>query len=174
MAKRQKLINLKDIEKQFKQVNTFETYPLNDKDNSVIKFNPLFDHQIIEDLKNELFEKIKYSQEKKLGFLESDHEFFNYMYFLIIKYFTHFKDIISDDLETQIIQMEKMVSIGLFELIIKDVLPQEEVQLVFDVILDTIDSVEKLDAIEEQHKLNLAKEVKNPVIKKRVGLDGAV
>jgi len=174
MAKRQKPLSLKDIEKQFKRVNTYETYSLNDEANSVIKFNPQFDSKVIEDLKNELFDKVKFSQENNLGFLVNDHEFFNYMYFLIIKHFTHFKDIISDDLETQIIQMEKMVSIGLFELIIKDVIPQEEVQKVFDMVADTIEAVEKLDAIEQQHKLNLSKKVKSPEMRKRVGLDGTV
>jgi len=172
MVKKAKPINFNDIEKKYAKVNSYETYVVDVETNSVIKYNPLFDKKKIQALKVELFEKLKYSKEQEINFLENDFEFYNYIYFLTIKYFTHFKDMIADDFETQIIQMEKLVSTGLFELILIDVLPEDEMQKVFDAVLDAIELAERAVAIEEQFKLDMKKKTSNPVVRERLGING--
>lgn len=124
---RVKPITLKNIQKQQKKINQWTTYVLDEKTNTVLKYYEVFDNHKIEELLTEAYEKIQYAEANDIELFTDDSRFMQFIYFLLIKHFTHLGDQIPDNLEGQIQAMDSLVSTGLFEEIFNNILDSNEV-----------------------------------------------
>lgn len=149
-----KELKLADLNEELKELERVETYVLDPITNTVIKYNPIFDQKKIDEILVELQEKIKYVQENNINFFKHDAELFQYIYFLIIKKFTHLKDEIADDFETQLAQMAALVRLGYLEKIIEDVFDPLQILRVTEKVMRLVGYAEQLQ--EETKKVEKA------------------
>lgn len=145
-------LKLSEIKKQAKSLDTMETVQLsNDKD---LHFYPVFKETVIQELLEELQQKVLYANENNIELKES--MIFNYTLLLCIKYFTHLRQDIPDTLEEQIEAMKWLVDTGYFKEIVEEVFLKEEVNKVWDKITDFLATVQFSDklAVEVQEKMS--------------------
>lgn len=143
-------LKLSHAKTKFDKGEKFETYTL--VDGKVIKFNTFFLDGKINDLLNELHEKVVEANEKEIDFFSSDDNFMHFLYFLMIKYFTHFQKEISNDFETQITQMEWLVGSGYYDEIVNEVLPADEADKIMKKFADNAVKGYVLDILEQETK----------------------
>lgn len=141
-----------DIKKQAKSLDTMETTTLsNDKD---LHFYPVFKETIIQELLEELQQKIIYTNENNIELKES--MIYSYTIFLCIKYFTHLQKDIPDTFEEQIEAMKWLVDTGYFKEIVEEVFDQKEINKVWDKITDFLATVQFSDKLANDVKVKFA------------------
>ncbi len=147
-------ISLASIQTELADIEREETYivEVNGNINMVIKYNPVFDQNKINKIISEVGDKVRYAEENKINFLKTEYELVNYLYFMIVKNFTHFKDEIADDLETQIVQMDALVKLGYLELIIGEVFNPKEIYRVLDKVMQLAEYADKVKNAEMEAK----------------------
>lgn len=128
MAKQNTDIKFSAVKKKAKETYTTEQYTL--EDGSTITFHPHFPPLLVK----QLFEECQSTLGKlDEGLQMSEKDSYNYILFMCIKHFTHFKNQLkADDLVGQINEMNSLIDAGLFDLIIDEIFLQEEIRKVFD------------------------------------------
>lgn len=121
-----------DVKKKYKELDTIETYTFDD--GKELKFSPFFKVSVIEELLQELAEKMNYAN--KINAEINDTFVLHYINFLCIKYFTHLKDSISNEFEKQLQEMEWLIDTGYYSKIINEVFLPQELHKVMDAVTD--------------------------------------
>lgn len=165
---RTKKITLKSLEKKFNEVSKMQSYLIDTETNEAIKYYEKFDNKKIEELFKELTEALKHDEENELHFFIEDEMSIQYILFLVIKKFTDLGDIIPNDLSNQIPIFEKLVSIGLYEKILNEVLDPSEVSRVLDKFVDFTSLVPKLVELGDKAKNDMLDTVESDVIKNKL------
>lgn len=149
--KKSNLLKMADVKKKHKELDTIETYTFDD--GRELKFYPFFKVSVIEELIQELAEKINYANEK--GIEINDTFMLHYINFLCIKYFTHLKNSISEEFEKQIQEMEWLIDTGYYSKIINEVFLAQELHKVMDTVTDINSRAIFFEKLEKdlQHKL---------------------
>ena len=131
---RQKTVSFKNLEKQVKKLNTYSTYVVNKETNEVIKYYEEFGEAKIDALLLELKEHVDYDQkrEKENQYFVNDQKIYEFLYYMIAKFFTHFRDEIGSQFETNIQAMVFMHDKGYLRLIHNEIFNPAEVMKVFD------------------------------------------
>ena len=131
---RQKTVSFKSLEKQVKKLNTYSTYVVNEETNEVIKYYEEFGEAKIDELLMELKEHIDYDQqrEEENRFFINDQKVYECIHYLCCKHFTHFKDEIGTQFETNIQAMVFMHDKGYLSLLHNEIFNPAEVFKVYD------------------------------------------
>lgn len=153
---RQKTLKLNDLDKKAKKLNQLTTYTIDRKTNEVVKYNEIFDEKKIQELIIELNEHMQYDKKNKIGYFENNQKVIEYIYFLIIKHFSHFKNEIGSQFETNIASFDKLVSLGLFHKFHNDIFDPEQVAKVFDRFYERIEIVSDVIKLDDETKEKLA------------------
>ncbi len=99
---------------------------------------------------------MQYDKENNIGYFENDQKVIEYIHFLTIKHFSHFKDEISTQFETNLAAFDKLVSLGLFHKFHNDIFNPEQVAKVFERFYERIELVEKVIELPDDVKEKLA------------------
>lgn len=162
---KQKVLSFKDVMKQAEAIDKYSTYIVNKERNEVIKYNAVFSETSIENLLNELFHHIQYDIENKIGYFTNDQKFTTYVNFLIIKYFTNLKEVLTDSLETNILTIEKLRKVRYFSLLFEEVFDSSEVERVFVLVNRVAIQADKLLTLKREDLEKLASDVKTDYYK---------
>lgn len=130
--KKSNLLKMTDVKKKYKELDTIETYTFDD--GKELKFFPFFKVSVIEELLQELAEKMNYAN--KINAEINDTFVLHYINFLCIKYFTHLKYSISNEFEKQLQEMEWLIDTGYYSKIINEVFLPQELHKVMDAVTD--------------------------------------
>lgn len=141
---RQKQIKLSHIQKQHKQINKMETYVLDEEQNLIIKYYPIFPENKIEELLKELHEAILYCESENLDFFKSDDQLYKYLYLLITRKMTSLESEIPKDFPSQISILSQMIDIGLIRTLFDSVIDGNEVTEVFARVDEMITNLVKI------------------------------
>lgn len=138
-------LKLTEVKKTAKSLDQKETIELsNGKD---LHFYPIFKETIIQELLQELQEKMIYTKENNIDLKEST--IYNYTLFLPIKYFTHLRKDIPDAFEGQVEAMKWLIDTGLFKEIVEEVFDKNEINKVWDGITDFLAATQFSDKLGE-------------------------
>ena len=165
---RAKKLNLKEIEKRYKDINTLTPYPIDKERNIVIKYYEQFPHDRIEAIIKEAYEQILYDKENNIGFLNKDENFIPFILFLTIKHMTDLQDEIPNELEAQITIFKQMVSNGLYERLLNDMFSPDQTALVIEKIATFASLTTQIAELNEETRNELLSKVQSPVIKKKL------
>lgn len=152
--------NLKfsDVKKKAKQSKQTEQYTLSSGE--TITFYPTFAYTEIE----KMFEHIQKSLATiPEGVEDTPKRFQNFIYYHIIKNFTHFsKDLKATTYAGQIDELEAIIDTevegkSLFSLLIEDIFVQSEIQKVFDTIATLLASSQFVDSLDDKIKAQFNK-----------------
>jgi len=148
---RQKQIKLSHIETQHKQINKMETYVLDEEQNLVLKYYPIFPENKIQELLTELHEAVVFVEEQKLDFFTDDFQFMKFLYLLIAKKMTSLDSEIPSDFHAQVSILNQIIDVGLFKTIFDEVLDGSEVMKVMDRVEEFSKNANMLnDAIQKE------------------------
>jgi len=161
---RQKPISLAQIKKQQKEINTMSTYVLDSETNTVLKYYEKFDNLLIEELLTELHENVLFADKHNIDFFNDESIFLKYVYFLLIKKFTHLGKDIPDTLPEQIPVISTLISTGLFETIFEHCFDPEEVARVIEKFQQFTILAEQLISLNQFAKQELEEKVDNKEI----------
>lgn len=138
--KRERKLSVADINKMVKEVSEYSTYVIDESTNTVIKYNKVFDESEIENLVTELYEHIVDNSTREYNVFPNDYEFNKYVNFLIIKYFTHFKEQwVDNDLEDNILRMHQLAKLKLFKIFFDEIFEPDQVARVHDFINERVE-----------------------------------
>lgn len=135
-------INLETIEREFNSTRKYHSATL--KNGEEIRYYMKFSEAKIKGLIQELYEMLQEDQEKQGGFFDEDGRLIQFSYFLVIKYFTDLGKQFPNGYEESILLFNKMIELELFEEILNDVLPIEEVGKVTERIIERHRIVERM------------------------------
>lgn len=120
-----KVLKLSQVKKESSQVNKRELFEL--ENGTAIEYNPVFAYDKIEELFIEYQNGHVFAQKNNLDFFDNQRNIYFYLLFLAIKYFTHFEKELSNDFESQIIEMNHLIKTGYFTKIVDEVFNPKEV-----------------------------------------------
>ncbi|MED4883910.1 hypothetical protein [Bacillus smithii] len=147
MAKQQKkkstALKLSDIKRRSKEIKTKDVYTFDD--GKTLKYYPVFANTKIDELIEELKEKVEYIEEK--GIEISDKMFNYYILFLCIKYFTDLEKIIPDTFEEQLALWEELYNSDYFIPFVENAFDSKQISKVFDRIADILSSYYTINKI---------------------------
>ena len=145
-------ISLAQVQQEAEALDYMETYVVHSDGvaNEVVKYYPIFDQKKIGALIQEIQEKIDYTSKNKINYLQSDYDVLEYTHFLIIKYFSHFKDEISDEFEKQYAQMQALISMGYYELFFNEIFNELQVARVLDKLYSFVEAHERAENLQKQ------------------------
>lgn len=158
---RQKTYNLKSLEKDYKQLSKLSTYVLNEETNEVIKYYEKFDEAKIHELLETAFSHLVYVREQNLPFFNSDFEFEQYLYYLIIYKFSTVVDESVVTFEDHQNVLSQLVSTGLFEFFFEFIFDGNEVMKILDKRDKMVNLVEKINSLEESTRNEILEKVQN-------------
>lgn len=164
---RQKTLNLKNLEKQFNDLNKRTTFVVDEETNTVIKYNEKFDEVKIQELFKTAYEHLIHVEENDLNFLKTDEEFIQYIQFLTILKFSNLGDEISYDFETCVNVMDWVVSTGLFHLFYQELFDGNEVIKILDRLEEYMKAVNEVYQLEKKTKKEMLEKVENEEILNR-------
>lgn len=151
-------IKLSEIKKDHKQYSVTEQFEF--EDGKTLTFHPYFQPSEIEKLIGEMQEKLIEADKLKISFNEKMMH--DYALFLVIKHFTHLGKDISDDLTTQLDEMEWIVDHKYFKPIIEEAFLPQEIMKVWDKMTDILSRSQLFEKMgEETQKKFQSLEIKN-------------
>lgn len=167
---RQKKISIKTIQAQEADINKLSTYVLNEENNEVIKYYKKFDEKKIQDLLIEAHAKMRYvAEHDEIDYFNNDGQFYEFLTYLTIKYFSHFYDELKESsFEEDIAAMNALVSTGLYRAILNDVFDGNEVNKVIEYMEEFIQSASLAIEAESKLRQSTLEQVQSPVIKKKL------
>lgn len=128
-----KKISLETIQKEYESVRKYHSATL--KNGEVIRYFNKFSEAKIKKLMLELHEAILADDKQPIKYFSSEDRFYDFIYFLIIKYFTDLGKEFPDGYEESIRIFSMLIELELFKEILEDVLPIDEVGRVFEEII---------------------------------------
>lgn len=137
MAKSLTKTNLKKEAKAFDEYLTVRVTSKISGEEYDVKVDKHFRKSKVTEVIAELMTQVKYAEEKGI---DLNSVFTPYSMFLILKHFSSLKDIIPDDLETQISMMRDLSDLKLLEPIFNS-LPKQATEEVADIINDTLEKM---------------------------------
>lgn len=150
-----KQLSLTAAKNEYRDINRYKEHVWDAETNTVIKYYDEFNKNKVEELLIELYQDIEYAENENLKFFHKDENMMKYTSLLIIKHFTHFKKTMPNDFEKKLQYMEEMIGIGLVELMFKELFPEEEVQQVFEKIIETAVMAEQVTKIANENQKKL-------------------
>lgn len=165
---RQRNIKLTDIQAKQKDINKQSTYVYDEENNIVIRYNEKFNPATTEKLLKEAYESLLFDEENDLGFFKNDTSFLQYIYFLIIKFYSHLGKDIPDKLDEQIPVFHSIVETGLFELFFDQLYDANEVLAVVDKVKSFVQVIDQIAQLDEHTREQILSSVESPVIKKKL------
>lgn len=132
-----KKLSIGSIEQEYQKTQEMVYYTL--QNGEEIGVYEVFSYDKINKLLEELHDYIVADSElenEEEKFFDEDGRLFQFTYYLAIKYFTDFGEQLPDGYEENLLLFDKMVGLGLFEEIINDVMPVEELGKVTEKIID--------------------------------------
>lgn len=166
--KRQSNISLKSIQAKQKTINTYSTYLYDKESNTVIRYYEKFNPAITEKILKHAYENLLYAEKNNIDVFKNDISFLQYIYFLIIKFYSKLGNDLSDNLEEQIPQFISLIETGLFELFFSELFDPEEVLTVVDKIKSFMEITAQLAELDEKTRNQILESVESPVIKKKL------
>lgn len=139
-----KQLSLTAMKSTYRDINRYKEHVWDAETNTIIKYYDEFDKNKIEELLVELYQDIEYAENENLSFFHDDANMMKYTSLLIIKHFTHLKKSIPEELDKKIQYMKEMIGIGLVELMFDELFLEEEVQQVFEKIVETATLAERV------------------------------
>lgn len=153
---RSKVLKMSDVDKKIKKLNELSTYTIDTKTGEAVKYYEVFDEKKIQELLAELNDHMQYDKEHTIGYFESDQKVIEYLNFLVIKHFSHFRDEIGTQFETNLAAFDKLVSLGLFHKFHTDIFNPEQIAKVFERFYERIELATKVIELPEETKQQLA------------------
>jgi hypothetical protein len=166
--KRQSNISLKSIQAKQKTINTYSTYLYDEESNTVIRYYEKFNPATTEKILKHAYENLLYAEKNNIDVFKNDISFLQYIYFLIVKFYSKLGNDLSDNLEEQIPQFISLIETGLFELFFSELFDPEEVLTVVDKIKSFMEITAQLAELDEQTRNQILESVESPVIKKKL------
>lgn len=163
---RNKKLTLNKIKKEYKKINTmsiFEHDPINKVN---IKYYEVFPEDKIEELLVHSYETLEYIEKEKLEPFKTDGDFYKYIGFLIIKFFTELNNEIPNDFPSQIAILNQMISTGVYRKLMNDMFDVNEITKVYDRIAETSEKVIQLNQMVEKEMAKLDKLQNKDIISK--------
>ena len=160
-----KTLNTKDWLKSTDDINKYSQYPIDKKNDIYVNYNEIFSEVKIEELLTELYNHIVYDKEKGLGFFNSHLMFNAYLDFLIIKYFTDMKDLMSDSVEDNIVVINKLREDEKFRIFFAEIFDAEQVIKVYERLNERIELIAKLENMNESQLEEIIQSVQTPFLK---------
>lgn len=170
---RQKQIKLKDIAKQYNDINTYKTHILNEKENKAIKYLEVFDEIRIQELMKEAFEDSVYVSENSLDVFKDENgnedlKFFKYIYFLIIKHMTELKNEITGSFEEKSYIFNQIEATGLFHELMENAFLPEEISKVLERVGTFASLAQQVAELELETRQKASESVLHPLMKKKL------
>ena len=151
-----------------KTINDYTKFYTNKEKTSYVNYNEIFSEVKIEQLLTELFEHIVFDQENEIGYFISDEAELVYMNFLIIKYFTDMKDLMSDSLVDNIAVIHVLREDSRFKRFFEEIFDNEQVNRVLEVKNNWIEMLAKFENMKEEQLAELMETVQTPFLKERL------
>lgn len=170
---RQKSIKVKDITKQFNQMNTYKTHILNEETNTVIKYLETFSEDRIQELIKEAYEDSVYVSENGLNVFKDENgnedlKFIRYIYFLIIKHMTELKSEIVGSFEEKAAIYNQIEAIGLFHELMENAFSPEEISKVLERVGTFASLAHQVSELESETRQKALQTVQHPLMKKKL------
>lgn len=151
-----KQLSLTAMKDTYRDINRYKEHVWDAETKTVIKYHERFDKNKIEELLVELYQDIEHAENENYKFFHKDENMMKYTSLLIIKHFTHFRKSIPDDFDKKLQYMKEMIGMGLVELMFDELFLEEEVQKVFEKIVETAALAERVtqEMVKTQEKLD--------------------
>lgn len=152
---RNKKLTLNKIKEEHKKINTMSIFEYDPVNKVNIKYYEVFPEDKIEELLVEAHNTLEYIEKHNLEPFESDEDFYKYLGFLIIKFFTELKNEIPDDFPSQIPIMDQMISTGVYRKLLNDMFDVNEITKVYDRVAETSEKIIQLNEMIEKEMAKL-------------------
>jgi hypothetical protein len=166
--KRQKAIKLSDIQAKQKDIKKLTTYIYDEENNIVIRYNEKFNPATTEKLLKHAYESLVFAEENDIDFFKNDTAFLQYIYFLLIKFYSNLGKDLSDKLNEQIPQFASLVETGIFELFFSELFNMNEVLDVVDKMKSFAQVIDQIAQLDEHTRQQILSSVESPVIKNKI------
>lgn len=165
---RKKHLTLDTLLEQSKKIDEYSEYVVDANKNEVIKYHKVFSETLINDLIQELYEHLVLEVENENKYINTEADLINYIDFLIIKYFTDFKESMGKSLEENIKVKEFLEKNKIFVELQQFLFSSENIGRVFDKLYEHIQNVAKLDNIKKENLDQLLNTVNSPFLKGKI------
>ena len=164
---RKKHLKLPTLLKQSKKIDEYVDYVVDAKENTVIKYHKIFSETLINDLIDELYQHLVLDIDNGNKYFKNDADLITYVDFLIIKYFTDFKEHMGKDLEENITVKHFLEKNKIFVELQQFLFSTDNIQRVFDKMYEHIDNVAKLEKLNKESLEQLAEMINTPLLKNK-------
>ena len=151
-----------------KNINEYTKYYIDKEKNTYVNYNEVFSEVKIEQLITELYEHMVFDHENEIGFFINYEAEMVYMNFLIIKYFTDMKDLMSDSLVDNIAVINVLREDSKFKRFFEEIFDNEQVIRVYEVRNNWIEMLAKVENMKEEQFAELMETVQTPFLKERL------
>lgn len=165
---RKKHLTLPTLLEQSKKIDDYAEYVVDATKNEVIKYHKVFSETLIDELIQELYEHMSHDIENGKKYFKSDLDLITYVDFLIIKYFTDFKEFMGKDLEENVTVREFLKKNKIFIELQQFLFSSENIQRVFDKFYEYLDAVAKLENMNKETLEQLTEMVNTPLLKNKI------
>lgn len=165
---RKKHITLPTLLKQSKKIDDYAEYVVDANKNEVIKYHKVFSETLINELIQELYEHLLFEVENGTTHLKTDADMISYVDFLIIKYFTDFKEHMSKDLDENIQVKQFLEKNKIFIELQQFLFSSDNISRVFDKMYEHIEQVAKLENMNKETLDQLVDMVNTPLLKDKL------
>jgi len=174
--KRQRNIKLSDIQAKQKDINKLSTHVYDKENNIVIRYNEKFNPATTEKLLNLTYDNLVFAEKNNINYFKNDTAFLQYIYFLIIKFYSNLGKDIPDKLDEQIPVFHSIIETGLFELFFNELFDPEEVLGVVDKVKSFAQVIDQIAQLDEHIREQVLSSIESPVLKNKLeensGLNG--
>lgn len=166
--KRQRNIKLSDIQAKQKDVNKQTIYVYDKENNIVIRYNEKFNPATTENLLKLTYDNLVFAEKNNINYFKNDTAFLQYIYFLIIKFYSNLGKDIPDKLDEQIPVFHSIIETGLFELFFNELFDPEEVLGVVDKVKSFAQVIDQIAQLDEHAREQVLSSIESPALKKKL------
>lgn len=165
---RKKHLTLPTLLEQSKKIDEYAEYVVDSTKNEVIKYHKVFSETLINELIQELYEHLLLEVENESTHLKNDADLITYVDFLIIKYFTDFKEHMGKSLDENITVKNFLEKNKIFIELQQFLFSSDNISRVFDKLYEHIENVAKLENMNKETLEQLVGMVNTPLLKDKL------